>query len=104
MVRNVSTGFCPNISSPCFLYLGFWTVVQVHTAPYLHPRFMSLLVYRYMHMGNGYFLVHVYFFSDRLYFTGAQLRHNDFWIFADPSRTFTYNCDDARLGQHNDFN
>ena len=25
-------------------------------------------------------------------FTGAQLRHNDFRIFADPSRIFTYNC------------
>ena len=27
-----------------------------------------------------------------IYFTGAQLRHNDFRIFADPSRIFTYNC------------
>ena len=25
--------------------------------------------------------------------TGAQLRHNDFRIFADPSQIFTYNCD-----------
>ena len=25
--------------------------------------------------------------------TGAQLRHNDFWIFSDPSRT--YNCDET---------
>ena len=28
-------------------------------------------------------------------FTGAQLRHNDFWIFPDPSRTFKYNCDET---------
>ena len=28
-------------------------------------------------------------------FTGAQLRHNDFRIFADPSRIFTYNCDET---------
>ena len=27
--------------------------------------------------------------------TGAQLRHNDFRIFADPSRIFTYNCDET---------
>ena len=27
--------------------------------------------------------------------TGAQLRHNDFWIFTDPSQTFTYNCDET---------
>ena len=27
--------------------------------------------------------------------TGAQLRHNDFKIFADPSRIFTYNCDET---------
>ena len=27
--------------------------------------------------------------------TGAQLRHNDFRIFADPSRLFTYNCDET---------
>ena len=25
--------------------------------------------------------------------TGAQLRHNDFRIFTDPSRIFTDNCD-----------
>ena len=30
-----------------------------------------------------------------IWFTGAQLRHNDFWIFADPSRIFTYNCDET---------
>ena len=28
-------------------------------------------------------------------FTGAQLRHNDFRIFADLSRIFTYNCDET---------
>ena len=28
-------------------------------------------------------------------YTGAQLRHNDFRIFADPSRIFTYNCDET---------
>ena len=28
-------------------------------------------------------------------FTGAQLRHNDFQIFADSSRIFTYNCDET---------
>ena len=27
--------------------------------------------------------------------TGAQLRHNDIRIFADPSRIFTYNCDET---------
>ena len=27
--------------------------------------------------------------------TGAQLRHNDFRIFADASRIFTYNCDET---------
>ena len=27
--------------------------------------------------------------------TGAQLRHNEFRIFADPSRIFTYNCDET---------
>ena len=27
--------------------------------------------------------------------TGAQLRHNDFRIFADQSRIFTYNCDET---------
>ena len=37
-----------------------------------------------------------YFYCDEPMFiilTGAQLRHNDFRIFADPSRIFTYNCD-----------
>ena len=32
------------------------------------------------------------------FLTGAQLqllRHNDFRIFADPSRIFTYNCDET---------
>ena len=28
-------------------------------------------------------------------FTGVQLRHNDFWIFTDPSLTFTYNCNET---------
>ena len=28
-------------------------------------------------------------------YTGAQLCHNDFRIFADPSRIFTYNCDET---------
>ena len=28
-------------------------------------------------------------------YTGAQLRHNDFRIFADPSRIITYNCDET---------
>ena len=27
------------------------------------------------------------------YLTGAQLRHNDFWIFTDPSPTLSYSCD-----------
>ena len=27
--------------------------------------------------------------------TGAQLHHNDFRIFADLSRIFTYNCDET---------
>ena len=27
--------------------------------------------------------------------TGAQLRHNDFRIFTDPSRINTYNCDET---------
>ena len=27
--------------------------------------------------------------------TGAQLCHNDFGIFADPSLSFTYNCDET---------
>ena len=29
------------------------------------------------------------------FITGAQLRHNDFRIFADLSRIFTYNCDET---------
>ena len=31
----------------------------------------------------------------RFIFTGAQLRHNDFQIFTDPSRIYTYNCDET---------
>ena len=33
--------------------------------------------------------------SLRAVYTGAQLRHNDFRIFADPSRIFTYSCDET---------
>ena len=32
------------------------------------------------------------FISFHYIFTGAQLRHNYFRIYSDPSRIFTYNC------------
>ena len=39
-----------------------------------------------------YVLLSPYLYLFNLLFTGAKLRHNDFRIFADPSRIFTYNC------------
>ena len=55
-----------------------------------HLWYIYLLVF-----SNVIFLSKLSFGMMTINLTGAQLRHNDFRIFADPSRIFTYNYDET---------